>query len=284
MNVDQCLLPAVRAALTALGLRPSKLRGQNFLVSREVAERIAALAWLSLELPVLEIGAGLGSLSLLLGQRPGKLDLLEIEPLFAARLEQLFAARDNTLIIQADALCFNYVSHYRRQGYQIFGNIPYNITSALIKKLLQHGGNWQLMFLMLQKEAAERLVYGEARDNGPLPLMLDYFGKSEILFEVPEDAFYPRPRVRSAVIAVTRQADKVASQEFYDLFAFIEAAFSQRRKTLANNLAANFSGSRGSWQELIAATGLHAQVRAEELDLAAFTRLLQCLPRPVTGA
>ena len=105
--MDQELLPGVRAALEKLGLRPSKLRGQNFLVSREVAERIAALAQLHPELPVLEIGAGLGSLSLMLAARPGRLDLLEIEPLFAERLRGLLADRPDTQVLDADALCFN---------------------------------------------------------------------------------------------------------------------------------------------------------------------------------
>lgn len=277
--MDQDLLPAVRDALKTLGLRPSKLRGQNFLVSGEVARRIASLAELQPQLPAIEIGAGLGSLSRMLAEYPGRLDLLEIEPLFAERLAGLFSARPETRIIEADALCFNYVSHYRRQEYQIFGNIPYNITSALIKKLLQHGGNWQRMYLLLQKEAAERLVGGIKRDNGPLPLMLDYFATSEILFEVQQDAFYPRPAVRSAVIAVSRKAGTVAGEEFYDLFRFIEAAFAQRRKTLANSLYAVLGGNRGSWPELIKAAGLPEQVRAEALSLADFTRLFALTAR-----
>ncbi|NLF80003.1 MAG: ribosomal RNA small subunit methyltransferase A [Clostridia bacterium] len=280
--MDQELLPAVRDTLQSLGLRPSKLRGQNFLVSGEVSRHIVALAALQPQLPIIEIGAGLGSLSRMLAEYPGRLELLEIEPLFVGYLAKLLSDRPQTRIIEADALCFNYVSHYRRQEYQIFGNIPYNITSALIEKLLKHGGNWRRMYLLLQKEAAERLVDGAKRQNGPLPLMLDYFAESEILFHVPEDAFYPRPAVRSAIIAASRKEGTVAGEDFYDLFRFIEAAFAQRRKTLANNLCAVLGGSRGFWQELIKTAGLPEQVRAEALSLADFKRLFALFGRSGT--
>lgn len=272
--MDQQLLPEVRAALNTLNINPHKLRGQNFLISREIVDRIVSLYPIQDDLPVLEIGAGLGALSEALAEKAGRLDLLEIEPLFARRLERRLEGRENIKVHPADVLCFNYVSLYRRQQYLIYGNIPYNITTPLLKKLFLHGANWSRMVLMLQKEAAERLCHGRGRENGPLPLMLDYFGKSEINFLVPKEAFYPVPAVTSAVITIERKAGTVPNQSFLDLFSLIEAAFSQRRKTLVNALAASkFNGERPYWQELLRLCGFSANARAEELTLSDFQRI-----------
>ena len=275
--MDQMLLPEIRAALNSLNIRPHKLRGQNFLVSREIVDNIISLYPFSSDLPVLEIGAGLGSLSEALSEKAERLDLLEIEPLFAQRLEQRFRERDNIKVHQADVLCFNYVSLYRSQKYIIYGNIPYNITTPLLKKLFYHGANWQRMVLMLQKETAERLVHGQGRENGPLPLMLDFFGESEISFIVPREAFFPIPAVQSAVMVINRKEGTVPDQAFQDLFLFIEAAFSQRRKMLANTLSiSKYGGSRSDWQNIFRQGNFSEKIRAEELTLADFKQLYNC--------
>jgi 16S rRNA (adenine1518-N6/adenine1519-N6)-dimethyltransferase len=272
--MDRHLLPEIQAVLNTLNIRPHKLRGQNFLVSQNIVDQIVSLDPILPEMPVLEIGAGLGALSKALSERTNRLDLLEIEPCFAQRLEQLFAEEENIKVHLADVLCFNYVSLYRSKEYLIYGNIPYNITTPLLKKLFYHGANWRRMTLMLQKEAAERLVRGQGRENGPLPLMLDYFGIGEIRFIVPKEAFYPMPAVMSAVITIDRHIGAVPNQDFLDLFAFIEAAFAQRRKTLANVLAASsLGGDRGFWQELFCFCGFSPNTRAEELSLDDFQRL-----------
>jgi 16S rRNA (adenine1518-N6/adenine1519-N6)-dimethyltransferase len=273
--MEQDLLTETKAALNALSIRPHSLRGQNFLVSREMVARIIGIHPFDQGIPVLEIGSGLGSLTFALAEQvSGQLDLLEIEPLFAQRLTKLFAERSEIDVHQADALTFDYQALYQDKPYLIYANVPYNITTPLLKKLILEGGNWQRMVLMLQKEAAERISMGAGRDNGPLTLLLAAFADSEICFEVPKEAFYPMPAIESAVMQISRKKDAVADSVFLKLYQFIEAAFAQRRKTLVNSLIGKgYGGDRAYWQELLKAAQLPANIRAEALSLADFEQL-----------
>jgi len=248
--MDNELLAVVQAALNGSGLHPHRLRGQNFLVSREITCKIASLGE-DISLPRLEIGAGLASLSSVLAQRPGRLDLLEIEPLFVKRLEDIFGGRDDIHVHLADALLFDYNEAYGDTPYMIYGNIPYNITSPLLKRLLIDGGNWQRMVLMVQKEAALRLCRGKGKENGPLTLMLEYFGGGDICFDVPPQAFFPAPSVYSSVMLIKRKEGAAVSEAFHELFSFIDAAFSLRRKKMANSLSAAYPQyNKEYWQQL----------------------------------
>lgn len=273
--MDKDLFPVICSALNGLSRRPQKLRGQNFLVSRGIVKQIADIDTLCDDgLPRLEIGAGLASLSEILAEKPGRLDLLEIEPAFAGRLALLFADRPQTFIHNADALLFDYIGNYGDAPYIIYGNIPYNITSPLLQHLLTCGGNWQTMILMMQKEAAQRLCDGKGRDNGPLTLMLEYFGLAEICLEVARDAFYPVPAVDSAVIRIKRKEGAVNDKAFRELFAFIKAAFSLRRKTMVNSLSAAYPHfPREYWQSLLEEYGLSINERAESCSLKQFSEL-----------
>ena len=275
--MDYNLLPEITAALNGLNMHPHSLRGQNFLISSEVVAKIMALGDSTADMPIVEIGSGLASLSkAIVSNRSGAVDLIEIETLFAQRLKDLFAQNANVTIHCADALTFNYLDLHGKEPYVIYGNIPYNITTPLIEKLLFNGGNWQKMILMLQKEAAQRLCYGQKKDNGPLPLMLDYLTEHKIAFTVPAEAFYPRPAVESAVIEITRNKTVAVDQLCYNLRAFIDAAFSLRRKTLANSLAASSLGEgREYWSKIINICGFPENVRAESLDINDMLKLYQ---------
>ncbi len=268
------LLTEIKAALNSLSIRPHSLRGQNFLVSREVLDKIIAAKPINPDLPVLEIGAGLASLTNMLADHASRLDLIEIEPLFAQRLVHLFADRPDIYVHHADALDFDYQDLYGDQPYLIYGNIPYNITTPLLKKLLIEGGNWQRMMLMVQKEAAIRICQGKGRENGPLTLLVEYFASSEICFEVSKEAFYPVPAVDSAIIALTRKEGVIADHAFLDLYRFIEAAFSLRRKTLANALCASGYGmDKQYWQAHLQELELRPDSRAESLSLPLLQQL-----------
>ena len=266
--MKQDLSAGIIAALNALQLRPHALRGQNFLISEEIIQRIITLEPIDPQIPLLEIGAGLASLSDALIPLAGQVDLLEIEPLFAQRLRERFRENNNVTVHCTDALEFNYAERYADRPYVIYGNIPYNITSQLVKKLLIDGAQWQKMILMLQKEAAERLCHGEGRDNGPLPLLLDYVTEQKIAFTIPPEAFYPRPAVQSAIIVLTRKEDVKIDDTFLGFVNFLDAAFNLRRKTLANSLAASaYGGDRQYWLKLIQSCGFLENVRAESLNL-----------------
>jgi len=268
-------------ALRETGVTPHRLRGQNFLLDTQVLERIVGLARREELDAALEIGAGLGALSLLLAERARQLTLLEIEPAFAARLQALFADRPHVTVLQADALAFDYAGlaqERRWSSYAVFGNIPYHITTPLLQRLLPAGGCWSSLTLLLQKEAARRICQGQGRGNGPLPLLAEYFGQAEFCFTVGPAAFYPRPAVDSAVIRIRRHERPVVQADSEGLFRLIEAAFAQRRKTLLNALTASHAGlSREQWLDVLAACGVKASARAEQLGLGDFARIYEKL-------
>lgn len=272
--MNQSLMSEIIAAINTLNIRPHSLRGQNFLVSGEVVADIIELNHAEPDLPRLEIGAGLASLSKELAKKHGQLDMIEIEPLFARRLQELFGERPQTTVHLADATLFDYQQLYQDKPYLIYANVPYNITTPLLKKLLLTGGNWQCMTLMLQKEAAERLVYANGKDNGPLPLLLQYMAESEISFLVPKEAFYPMPAVTSAIVHIKRRQEAKVDKELLQLYKFLEAAFSLRRKTLTNALAGSaYGGDRSYWEEQLQRADISTSARAESLSLSQFQQL-----------
>ncbi|MDO4582254.1 MAG: 16S rRNA (adenine(1518)-N(6)/adenine(1519)-N(6))-dimethyltransferase RsmA [Bacillota bacterium] len=272
---DRDMALACKDTLRMLGLKPHSLRGQNYLIDEAVIDKIVAAAKIGEGSPTLEIGAGLGMLTERLLDSGADCAVLEIETRAAQYLCRRFGERAE--IINADALNFDFAAYTQRRGwrdYQIVANLPYSITTPLLTRLLREGGAWSAMTLMLQKEAAQRLVAGKGRENGPLTLLLEYYAEAAICFEAPRDAFYPRPAVTSAVIDVRRRAAPPVAGERRELFRLIEAAFTLRRKTLLNALsAAPLSASREQWAELILGLGWKPDVRAEELSLAQFAEL-----------
>ena len=267
-------------ALQAAGVKPHRLRGQNFLLDQRILAEIAGLLGPGEAGAVLEIGAGLGALSQYLAKAAGQLALLEIEPAFAARLRALFADEPQVRVVQADALAFDYAAFAKAAGwpaYSVFGNLPYNITTPLLQRLLTQGGGWLSLTLLLQKEAALRICQGQGRENGPLTLLTEYYGRARLCFSVPAGAFYPRPAVESAVIRIERRQPPLPEAEAAGLFRLIRACFAQRRKTLANGAFAQLGLTRQAWLESLAAAGISSQTRAEALGLPDFQALYQRL-------
>lgn len=265
------------AALNSLGVRPDKLRGQNFLLDQGVLQDIVASAALPEGLPVVEIGPGLGALSCLLAERQSPLTLIEVEPAFAARLREVFAGQEHVQVIEADALDFDFAACCLERGwteYAVMGNLPYSITTPLLKKLLAEGGPWRSLTLLLQKEAARRIAAGQGRENGPLTLLAQYYGEAQLGLIVPPGAFYPQPAVDSQLLCVNRRHQPPVEGEAEKLFRFIEAAFAHRRKQLVHELAAFSPGrDKDCWRENLAGLGLKPTARAEELTLADFAAL-----------
>ena len=184
-----------------------------------------------------------------------------------------FAGAAHVRVVQADALRFAYDSLYA-DGYALFANMPYHITTPLLKRLLCDGGAWRSMVLMMQKEAAHRICLGQGRDNGPLSLLAAYYGVCELCFDLPPAAFYPPPAVTSTVIRITRHATPPVPGNIAAIMRIVEAGFAERRKLLANSLAASpLPGGKDDWLAALAACGLPADCRAESLSLTDFAAL-----------
>ena len=273
---------AVRQVLQARGLAAKKNWGQNFLTDGAVAESIAA------QVPpgnlLYEIGPGLGALSQFLLPRTGRLALVEIDPALAAWLQQLFAeesADQRVEILQGDALELDFDAHAQQRGfanYVICGNLPYYITTPLLKHFLCQQ-NWGQMVFLVQREAAQRMAAGPGnKDYGLLNLMIEYYAELDLLFNVADSAFHPRPEVQSSLIRFRRRpAPAITVRDARLLFATINAALSQRRKTLANALKNSGLAPGVDWPALLRTVAIDGQRRGETLHLEEFGALCDAL-------
>lgn len=251
--------------------------GQNFLISGPVAEKIEQVAQLKDGCYVVEIGPGLGALSEGLAQRAASLCLLELDGRLCLHLQRLFAKDTQVEVVNADALSFDYAGYAADNGwgeYQVVANLPYFITSPLIRYLLLEGGPWQCLTLMVQREVAEKLTQHHDGEGGPLALLLQYFGSARLAFTVPPECFYPEPEVTSAVLHVERWTKPPFTLDDPLQFeTFLIAAFNQRRKTLVNSLSNTLGGGKELWLSALKACGIAENRRAEQLTLHEFGAL-----------
>lgn len=216
--------------------RPRKRFGQNFLQSPHVIDAILKAIQPKQKDNILEIGPGLGALTEPLLKQVHALTAIEIDTDLQAKLKQMPHANRKLNLIAADALSIDY-SEFGEQ-LRVIGNLPYNISTPLIIHLLHYIGFIEDMHFMLQKEVVDRIAASPGtKAYGRLSVMVQYYCTAESLFTVPADAFYPKPKVESAVIRLTPYATlPYPYVDFSDLERLVAQAFSMRRKTLANNL------------------------------------------------
>lgn len=270
---DRSLRDQVRHWLKQLHVHPQRLMGQNFLCDSGVVKRIAAVRPLTKDDILLEVGPGLGALTEELAMSGAKITGLELDDDLAAFLKAKFILNESVEILHEDALAFDFTAFNSGQPFRVYANVPYSITTPLLRKLLQHGGNWLSLTLMLQKEAALRIVSGHGRSNGPLTILADYYGDCRVLFDVAADCFWPQPQVNSAVIDIARRAAPPVDGDICNIMKLVEAGFAERRKLLLNSLAAVIGFSKDFWRQALEECGLPDKVRAEQLTLKDFARL-----------
>lgn len=277
----------VRAALREFQVRPSKGWGQNFLIDRRVALRIVEAANLQPEDVVLEVGPGLGALTLLLAERARHVIAVEIDARLVAILQTVLDAQgiQNITLIQANVLSQPVPELLRGEpSAKVVANIPYAITSPLMEHLLQHKAHIPLIVLTVQKEVAERLA---AKPNteayGALSVFVQYHAQVEYLGRVPNTAFYPQPEVDSAVVRMTPVPDRLPPLEQKWLFKLVRAGFGKRRKTMRNALTTLF-GDADRASAILRRTGIHTSTRAEQLTLEQWMALAQETVRTLQAA
>jgi 16S rRNA (adenine1518-N6/adenine1519-N6)-dimethyltransferase len=227
-----------RRIIREFGIRSRKSLGQNFLIDENILQKIVELADVRPDDYVLEIGPGPGSLTKYLVQKAKKVIAIEIEPEFARVLKSQIP--DNKLeVIVSDVLKFNFNKIKMLDNkYKVISNLPYNISSQVIFKLLESYGIFQELYLMLQKEVAGRVVAKPfSRDYGILSIIAQVHSEPEILLEVGPEAFSPKPKVDSALVRF-QISDRGLQNLDYEFFKrVIKACFSHRRKTILNSLA-----------------------------------------------
>lgn len=252
-------------------LRPLKRFGQNFLQDQHIIARIASICPLAGR-AVLEIGPGRGALTRALLARGATVVAFEIDRGLSQRLSNEFAQNQQCTIINQDFLkaC---LTNY--QGFSIIANVPYNITSAILFKILAHQGQLNDVILMVQREVAQRLsARCGSRDYGKLSVTMSLFYKITRCFDVPPQAFYPVPQVTSSVVHLQPQKAPVAAQDITALLNFIKNCFAMKRKTLQNNLRAR-GLTMAAFSRFCAQENLAPDIRPQHLSPEQYIRLFQ---------
>jgi 16S rRNA (adenine1518-N6/adenine1519-N6)-dimethyltransferase len=262
-------LPAlnIRALLKEFDIRPSKGLGQNFLRDGHALEAIVSAADISPQDTVLEIGPGLGNLTRYLALSARSVTAVELDRKLIPALESILSPYKNVRIVQGDILKIDPSTLMEEDGYLVVANIPYYITSAVIRHLLEAGQRPKRLVLTVQKEVAERICALEGKMN-LLALSVQVYGSPAIAAEIPAAAFYPAPKVDSAVLCVELYPQPLIPVPRLEVFfQLIKAGFSQKRKTLRNALSGGLRISTDEAEELLASAGIDPKRRAETVNL-----------------
>ena len=273
----------IRALLTRHGFHCSKAMGQNFLIQDWVPRQIADAAGLDTGCGVLEIGPGIGPLTVQLAQRAGRVAAVELDRSLLPILAETLADFPNARVIPGDVMKLDLDGLVRAEfpglTVKACANLPYNITTPVLTRLLE-SQLFASITVMIQREVARRICAGpDSADRGAFSLFCQYHARCELLFDVGPECFLPAPKVTSSVVRLTPLSAPPVDAEPRALFAVIRASFAQRRKTLLNALAAAY-GSRLSKDELrqiLHECGLSESVRGERLTLEEFSRLSKFL-------
>lgn len=276
--------PAViREVLGRHGFSFSKALGQNFLINPAVCPKMAALCGADEGTGVLEIGPGVGVLTKELAQRAKRVVSVELDDRLLPVLGETLQAYDNVTVVHGDILKIDlaalFAAYFPGMRVVVCANLPYYITSPVILRLLESGLPIDAITVMVQKEVADRLCAKPgSKTAGALTVMADYYAEAQLLFDVSRGSFYPAPQVDSAVIRLSvRPAPAAAPADTAAFFRLVKAAFSQKRKTLANAVSSTLHCPKQTVADALEACGLPAAVRAEALTTAQFGALFAAL-------
>lgn len=265
--------PSLLAQLSTLGIRPKKGLGQNFLVDPAHRARIVAAADLTPDDTVLEVGPGPGVLTELLAQQAGRVIAVELDDRLIPFLRERFAGQPRVTIVHADILETDPAELVEGRPYKVVANLPYYITSAAIRHLLESDPAPDVLVLTVQREVAERMV-AQPPEMSLLALGTQFYSTGKIVARIPAGAFYPVPKVESAVVRLERRVEPIASDiTADDFFEVARAGFSQPRKQLRNSLAAGMGIAPTEVETWLGRAGIDPRRRAETLTLGEWAAL-----------
>ncbi len=273
-------MTSLRKQLKELRVRPKKRLGQHFVHDPNILRKIVAEASLEPEDVVVEIGAGLGSLTEPLARRVKKVYALEIDSSLADVLKDRFSGSETVEVVWADALQFDFGAAFRKwkRKMKVVANLPYEISSPMIFRLLKERQCFSLLVLMLQLEVAGRLAAKPGtKEYGPLGVWSQLYSDVEIAFRVKPNSFTPPPRVQSAVVKFQILPEpRFETGEEKNLERVIRSAFAYRRKTLSKALQmGGFFSSE--IKEALDTLGASPRIRGETLNPEEFCRLARLL-------
>lgn len=266
----------IPALLRQYGLRPSKGLGQNFLQDNHALQKIVAAADLEPGDSVLEIGPGLGSLTRYLALATRSVTAVELDRNLFPALQAVLAPYPNVRLVHGDILEMAPAELVEASGYLVVANIPYYITSALLRHLLESEPRPRRLVLTVQREVAERICAAPGQMS-LLALSVQAYGMPRLVASIPAGAFYPPPNVDSAVVRIEIEArPRFPASEMETFFRLARAGFSQKRKTLRNALAGGLGIEPTEAERLLTAAGIDPRRRAETLSLEEWGRLVTC--------
>ena len=266
----------VRALAERLGVRPTKTLGQNFVVDGNTVRRIVRAARLDPQDVVLEIGPGLGSLTLALLDVVERVTAVEIDPVLAAALPETVAQRRpeaaaRLLVVQADALRLTDLPGPAPTA--LVANLPYNVAVPVLLTVLERMPTVRTGLVMVQAEVADRLAAGPGERAYGIPsVKAAWYAQVRRAGAIGRTVFWPAPNVDSGLVAFTRRDPPVTSATREDVFGCVDAAFAQRRKTLRAALA-GWAGSADDAEQVLRAAGIEPRTRGEQLSVAGFAAL-----------
>jgi 16S rRNA (adenine1518-N6/adenine1519-N6)-dimethyltransferase len=272
----------VRGLLKQYNLRPSKGLGQNFLVNQAILAKIVAAAELTADDTVLEIGAGLGTLTKQLARFAGRVVAVELDERLMPVLQDTLSEFENVTLVQGDILELEPAKLIApATHYKVVANLPYYITSAVLRHLLEAGLKPQCMVITVQREVAERIV-AQPGEMSLLAVSVQLYGRPQTLFRIQSGSFYPSPGVESAVVQVDmHNAPPVPVEDVDAFFRVVKAGFAQRRKQLRNTLAGGLHLPPKEVAAKLHAVSVDPKRRAETLGLEEWARITQALvPSP----
>ncbi|MCL5994598.1 MAG: 16S rRNA (adenine(1518)-N(6)/adenine(1519)-N(6))-dimethyltransferase RsmA [Chloroflexi bacterium] len=273
---------SIRDRLRQLGITPRKSLGQNFLTDDQTAQRIVRYAGIAPEDTIIEIGPGIGALTRHLVTQAAHVIAIEIDRSLIPVLEQELGQPANLAIVQADALEADFATLAgTSRAVRFVGNLPYYITSAVIRRMLETPLPVRAIVLTVQLEVAHRMT-AQPDDMSLLAVSVQFYGQPELLARLSPSAFYPQPDVDSAVVRIIPHQQPLAANPA-TLFTLARAGFSQRRKQLRNTLAAGLHWSKAQADDLLAQAGINPARRAETLSMDDWVQLSKAYAQVVDG-
>ena len=269
---------AIRALARRYDIRPKKSLGQHFLVDPAMARRIVELAAVGPDDRVVEVGAGLGSLTVVLGAAGTPVTAVEIDRRLIPALAEVTAGLPGVKVVQADAMTARWGSVLEGDGqWVLVANLPYNVATPVVLRFLQEEPRVRRMLVMVQREVGERLAARPGDDQfGAVSLRVAYHAEASVARRVPATVFWPVPNVESALVRIERRQGPPVDTDPRMLFAVVDEAFAQRRKTMRGALVRLGVGP-GDAAGVLEGCGLDPRMRPEELSLEAFARLTDAL-------
>jgi 16S rRNA (adenine1518-N6/adenine1519-N6)-dimethyltransferase len=269
------LLAQTKRRLRKFGLKARKGLGQHFLVDGGVLEAILSAAGLAPDDIIVEVGPGLGILTEELAKKAGGVIAIELDDRLAALLKETLASFKNVTIVNDDVLNIEPEGLLKGQKspvYKVVANLPYYITSPVLRHFLTAAAKPQVMIVMVQEEVAEAIA-AEPGDMSLLSVSVQFYGKPEIIGRVPAESFYPAPEVGSALLRIGLYAEPAVAVDEGGFFELVRAGFAAPRKQLVNSLPQGLGLGKAQVLPFLEKAGIDGDRRAETLTLGEWARL-----------